>query len=617
MAELMQLRGLGAHAGPRILFEDVDLVLHEGDRLGLIGPNGAGKSTLLRMLAGEEPPHAGERIASRGLRIAWARQDPDLDDTLTVHEHLLRRLSLPPGPPSGFDAEIAARRWLGRAGFEDPSARVGTLSGGWRRRLALVAEIATAPDLLLLDEPTNHLDLDSIEWLESTLVDERFATVVISHDRRFLENVATRMAEIDRRHPGGFFTCEGNYSDFLERRAEAFEQLLREEASLAAQVREEIRFLRQGPKARRSKSQSRVERAHETIAELDRVRSLNRQEQVEGGFSETGRRTKRLVVLEGATCTWDGDACFRGLDLVLGPGRCVGLVGPNGSGKTTLLRTVLGEHPVEEGRVDRAPQVRIVYFDQEREQLDGDRTVAETLAPEGDHVEVRGRRMHVKTWARQLLFRDEQLQQPVRTLSGGERARLLVARVMRTPADVLLLDEPTNDLDIPTIEQLEANLLEFEGAAVLISHDRFLMQRVATDVLALDGEGGWRELADLEQWRRVRAEAAEARAAASRGTGQRAGSSRPGSEAEQNPDRKPRGASSRRKLSYKEKLEFEGMEEKILAAEEEVEELQRQSRDPEVLDDPSRLHDTFTELKQAQDRVEALYARWSELEERA
>lgn len=607
MSELLQLRALGAHAGPRRLFEGVDLVLRAGDRLGLIGPNGAGKSTLLRMIAGEEPPHEGERSAQRGLRIAWARQDPELHLELGCEEFVHERLRRVPGAPPGIDPAIVVRRALGRAGFDDPAARVGSLSGGWRRRLALVAELATAPDLLLLDEPTNHLDLDSIEWLEQTLAGERISCVVVSHDRRFLEAVTTRMAEIDRRHPGGFFTCDGHYSDFLEKRAEMFEQRQRLEESLAAQVREEIRFLRQGPKARRSKSQSRVDRAHATIAELDRVRAANVVDAVEAGFSETGRRTKRLLVAEKASKGVGSTRCFEDLDLVLGPGRCVGLVGPNGSGKTTLLRTLLGEVPPDQGSIEHAPQLRIVYFDQEREQLDGEQSVARALSPEGDHVTVRGRRMHVKTWARQLLFRDEQLEQPVRTLSGGERARVLIARIMRVPADVLLLDEPTNDLDINTIEQLEANLLEFEGAVVLISHDRLLMQRVATDVLALDGTGAWRSLADLEQWQQWRAAQASAVPAASRATERAA---RPAAEA-------AAPAPARKKLSYKEKLEFEQMEERILEAEQDLQRLHESSQSPDVISDPARAHEIFLALQRAQEQVDALYARWSELEERA
>ena len=506
MAELLQMRGVGAHAGPRVLFRGIDLTLHSGDRLGLVGPNGAGKSTLLGMLAGEEEPWEGALSARRGLRVAWSRQEVELDDRVAVVDVVTARLRRAPGPPVGTDPEVVARRTLGRCGFVDVDARVSSLSGGWKRRLALAAELATGADLLLLDEPTNHLDLESIEWLERTLVDQRVTCVVISHDRRFLETVATRVAEIDPRHPGSFFVCDGHYSDFLEQRTAALEQLQRTEDSLSAQVREEIRYLRQGPKARRSKSQTRVDRAHATIAELDRVRSLNREDRVEGSFTDTGRRTRRLLVAEGARQEIGAGSASRSSIWFSVPAAESVWSDRTAVGRRRCCAHCSARSPPEEGRLDSAPGVRVVYFDQEREELDETVTVAEALSPEGDHVEVAGRRMHVKSFARQLLFRDEQLAQPVRTLSGGERARVLVARLMRTPADVLLLDEPTNDLDIPTLEQLERSLLDFEGAVVLVSHDRFLVDRVTTDLIALDGHGGWRELADLSQWEEMRTE---------------------------------------------------------------------------------------------------------------
>jgi ATP-binding cassette subfamily F protein uup len=599
VAELLQLRGVGHHAGPRVLFSGVDLILGTGDRLGLVGPNGSGKSTLMHILGGDLEPIEGERSAPRGIRAGFVAQEPDLDAGLTVMEGLLERLGRDPGPPPGQSAEVAARRMLGQAGFADPDQRTGTLSGGWRRRLSLAAEIATGADLLLLDEPTNHLDLDGIQWLEDTLRGLKSAVVVVSHDRRFLEAVCTRMAEIDRRHPGSFFSCAGSYSDFLERRDQAFSELREREASLNSQLREEIRYLRQGPKARTSKNATRVARAWENIAELDRVRGLNREQEIEGGFSQTGRRTRRLLVAEKISRTIAGRACFRNLDLVLAPGRRVGLVGPNGSGKTTLLRTLLGEQAPDAGTVTAAPQLRCVYFDQAREQIDGQETLRKALSPEGDTVTVGSRKLHVKSWARQLLFRDDQLDQPVRTLSGGERARTLIARLMRTPADVLLLDEPTNDLDIPTLEALEQSLLEFEGAVVLVTHDRFLMDRVCTDLLALDGEGGVREFADLAQWQAARDARVEK---------EEKPRARPAREPASQPKASPK------KLSYNEKRELEGMEEAVLQAEAQVEELQSAAASEA---DPAALNELYAKLHDAQIRVERLYARWSELDEKS
>ena len=338
------------------------------------------------------------------------------------------------------------------------------------------------------------------------------------------------------------------------------------------------------------------------------MRSRNREQELEGTFSDTGRRTRRLLVAEKASRSYDGVECFRDLDLVLTPGRRVGLVGPNGSGKSTLLRTLLGEEPPDSGGIRPAPQLRCVYFDQAREQLDDTETLRKALSPEGDTVTVGTRTMHVKSWARQLLFRDDQLDQPVRTLSGGERARTLIARLMRTPADVLLLDEPTNDLDIPTLEALETSLLEFEGAVVLVTHDRYLMDRVCTDLIALDGSGGVRALADLAQWEALREPqpAVERKAAPARK--ERTGTEASGKAAT------PAPPARRAKLSYNEKRELEQMEESVLAAEQRVESLQAAAA---AEGDPARQNELYAELHEAQSGVDQLFARWAELEEKA
>jgi ATP-binding cassette subfamily F protein uup len=600
VGELLHLRGVGHHAGPRTLFSGIDVTLAAGDRMGLVGANGAGKSTLLGILAGSVIPDAGSRVARRATRIAILSQEPVLDPERTVERFVIERLGRAPGPPPGVDVQVAARRMLSQAGFEDPRVRIGSLSGGWRRRVALTAELATEADLLLLDEPTNHLDLEGIEWLEERLRDQRAAAVLISHDRRFLESVCTRMAEVDPRHESGFFACEGPYSDFLESRARLLEGLRERESSLNSMLREEIRYLRQGPKARTSKNATRVARAHRNIAEHERLKRLNREKELDVGFSDTGRRTRRLLVAEGLRADIGGRTCFRELDLVLSPGTRVGLLGPNGSGKTTLLRTLLLELHPQEGRVRSAPGLRTVYFDQARERLDGEQTVRRALAPEGDTVQVGQRSVHVKSWARQLLFRDEQLDQPVSSLSGGERARLLIARLMRTPADVLLLDEPTNDLDIPTLEALESSLLDFEGAVVLVTHDRFLMDRVCTGLLALDGQGKVTEFADLAQFMASRPRRSDPRPGRQKSDGRR--------------DRSGPPAPARAKLSYREKQELESMEERVLAAEERVDRLRVEAEDPST--DPVRVHRCYEELHEAQSEVDRLYTRWAELDEK-
>ncbi len=599
--ELLQLRGIGHHAGPRLLFRNLDLVLGDRDRISIIGPNGSGKTTLLRILCGAEVALEGERTTRRDLRIAWLQQQPRIDLQQSALGYVLDRFGRDPGPPVGLDSEVAARAALQRAGFEDPEVSVEELSGGWLRRLAAAAELATVPDLLLLDEPTNHLDLEGIEWLEQALARASHAVVVVSHDRHFLERVSTRVLEVDGVHRDGWMVVEGNYSTYLERRAQVRRDQLRAADALASVVREDIRYLRQGPKARTTKSASRVSQAEGNIAELEELRGRNRPRSVEGSFQGTGRRTKRLVSAERIHVARGGRTLMRDATFVLGPGRRLGLVGPNGSGKSSLLLSLLGELPLEDGELRLAPHLQVVYFDQRREKLDPEKTVAEVLAPDGDTVMVRGRKMHLKSWTRQLGFRDDQVDQRIKSLSGGERARVLMGQLMCREADLLLLDEPTNDLDLPTLEMLERSLLEFEGAVVLVTHDRSLLDRVCTSLLALSGDGAWAEVVDRDQWQtwaRGRSAKPDQEAGAGRG--------------------KPvhRAVAKRRKLGYREQREFEGLENAILAAESAVAEQELLLNDPDVQGDPQRLTEVGREVMRLQTEVERLYSRWSELEEK-
>ena len=343
---------------------------------------------------------------------------------------------------------------LGRAGFEDFDAQAASLSGGWRKRLAIAEALVQQPDVLLLDEPTNHLDLEGIEWLEELLRTESFACVVVSHDRYFLENVATETVELSRAYPEGLLRVPGNYSAFLEKKEEFLLTQEKHQESLENRVRTEIEWLRRGPKARATKAKARINTANQMIAELADLNARTRTASAKIDFSSTDRRTKRLVELEHVSYTIGDRTLFTGLDFIITAGKRVGLVGPNGSGKTTLLRLLRGEMTPTGGEIRRADFLRVVYFDQNRV-LDPDVTLRRALAPDSDAVVYQDRVIHVASWAARFLFTGEQLNQPVGRLSGGERARVLIAQLMLQPADVLLLDEPTNDLDIPTLEILE------------------------------------------------------------------------------------------------------------------------------------------------------------------
>ena len=506
MPPILNAQSLSKAFGAEPLFRNVSFTVNERDRIALIGPNGSGKSTLLRILAGHVSPDSGEVALRKRATLAYVPQESVFAPGLTVTEVIEAALAaeLP-----ALERDARLHETLGRAGFDDFSLQAQSLSGGWRKRLAIAEALVTTPDILLLDEPTNHLDLAGIEWLEQLLQQAGFACVVVSHDRYFLENVASETAELARVFPDGIFRVAGSYSHFLEIKEEWMHSQARHQEALENRVHTEIEWLRRGPKARRGKSKARIDRAHELIGELGDLRSRTRTAATDLDFSSTGRQSKRLVEIEALAYSFEQTEERRplitNLNFVITNGMRVGLVGPNGSGKTTLLRLLQGELKPDSGTIRTADHLKIVYFEQQR-QLDPSLTLRRALAPDSDAVVFQDRVIHVAAWADRFLFTAEQLNQPVSRLSGGERARVLIARLMLQPADILLLDEPTNDLDIPTLEVLEETLLEFQGALVLVTHDRYLLDRVSTIVLGLDGKGNAATFADYIQWEEWRAE---------------------------------------------------------------------------------------------------------------
>jgi len=587
---LLSCEGVSKAYGARSLFDDLTFGLFEGDQAGLVGPNGSGKSTLLSILAGVSSPDRGSRSLRGGIRVGYVPQDPVFDTGLTVDDVLLAALTAV--DDEDRPGRLAQAR--GRAGLADGAVRVDTLSGGWKKRLAIARELAAAPDIVLMDEPTNHLDVEGILWLERTLQERARAFLVVSHDRYFLEHVATRMLELNRAYPGGLFQTDGRYSDFLARRDDFLRGQAAYQESLANTVRREIEWLRRGAKARSTKAKGRIKEAGRLIDELADSRARTVRATAGIDFTSSQRRSRRLLVARGLTKSFDGRPVIAGVDIVITPGTRVGLIGPNGSGKTTLLDMLAGTVAPDAGDIERADNLRVVRFEQERGGLDPTQTLRRALAPEGDTVTWQGRSVHIASWARRFLFRPEQLELPVARLSGGEQARILIARLMREPADVLILDEPTNDLDIPTLEVLEEALAEFEGALVLVTHDRFMLERVSTVILALDGTGAAATFADYAQWEAARSAVEPPRKAA---------------------DRAPQRERVRSKrLGYLEQREWDGMEQAIVDAEGALQVAQQAVDNPAIASDPVALQAGFAALEAARAEVDRLYARWAELE---
>ncbi|MCG8551346.1 MAG: ABC-F family ATP-binding cassette domain-containing protein [Desulfobacterales bacterium] len=601
MSVLFSLKNIEKAYGDDTLFSELSFDFKNGEQVGLIGMNGSGKSTLLKIIAGLSLPDDGEVVTLSGHRIVYLAQEDKFDLELTVEETLYHCLA-----DQTLDDKERHRRVnqsLGKGNFEDPSVTVAELSGGWRKRLAITRAFCLEPDLLLLDEPTNHLDIAGILWLEQMLLSARFSFVAVSHDRAFLENVCSHTMEIARYYQGGVFKIQGNYRKFEQERDKYLEAQAKKQSSLASKMRREDQWLRQGPKARTTKAKYRLDQAEELRKELSEVKARNRQTaRMDIDFSGTGRQTRKLLRVHNLTKGFKGNTLFSNITFELGPGFCLGIVGDNGSGKSTFLSLIEQGMAPDQGTVKWAENLKIAVYHQERTHLDPEMTLRDALNPAGgDSVNYKGRPIHVVSWAKRFLFMPDQLDMPVGRLSGGEKARIVLAEIMRQPCDLLLLDEPTNDLDILSLEVLETSIKEFEGAVIIVSHDRYLMDRVCHRMLYLDNTETPKFYKDFAQILKARAAREKAR--------------QPVAEKSNKQPAKPAPA-KRRLFSFKDKYELENIEEKILDAEQQVEDFSEQVQHPDVIQDPALLADTCERLEQAQSLVQSLYTRWEELEEK-
>lgn len=594
MTSLLGAHSLSKSFGTQTLFKQISFTISQGDRIGLIGPNGSGKSTLLKILMDLEPPDEGNVSKRQGLRLGYASQVPEFP-SVSIEEVLMQVAA----HGNEDDRFTRARILLGKAQFTDFSQNAALLSGGWKKRLDIARALMSEPDLLFLDEPTNHLDLEGILWLEKFLNREKFSYVVISHDRYFLENVTNKVIELNRCYPQGLFSSDGNMSAFMDHKEAFLTAQAQQERGLRSIVNGEIDWLRRSPKARTTKSRSRIQRAYELIEDLAELKERNKTHQINLEFSASERETRRLMVAKNLTKTIGSKTLFKGFDLVLSPGSRVGIVGKNGTGKTTLLKMLAGQISADMGTIKYADDLKLVYFDQHREHIPGHLTLKEALSPVGEMVNYRGQHIHVHGWAKKFLFAKERLTLPVHCLSGGERARILIARLMLEPADVLFLDEPTNDLDITTLEVIEESLKDFAGAVVLISHDRCLMDRLCTEIVVLgDGERP-QFFADYSQWEQTVSQKAV--------------------DIKKEVVLKPsvEAVKASKKLSYKEQKELDGMEASIATVEAEMGALQQQLHDPQVGADSKKSLEVYRLLGECQSKLDALFTRWQFLDDKA
>ncbi len=642
---LVALEGGSRTIGPRKILDEVSIVVGEGDRIGLVGVNGCGKSTLLRLLAGQEELDDGRRTVRRGLKLGFLPQEPEvpagqsvravvrsglgeraevLEELDAVHaemaeagddpdrlDRLLRRqaqLDDRLTELGGHDIEHRIESLIHDVGLPDPEALCTDMSGGERRRVALARLLIGEPELLLLDEPTNHLDAEVVQWLEDFLLAQSGAMVLVTHDRYFLDRAVTRIVEVDR---SKLFSYDGGYADYLGQRAERIAREERGEQSRLNALRRETAWIRRGPPARTTKSKSRIQ-AYEKLK--DDVPDAEPGE-VRFEIPPGPRLGEKVLTLTGITKRYGERTILEGLDLELMRGQRLGVVGPNGAGKTTFVRIAVGELEADEGRREVGPTVEFGYVDQNRAELRGDLTVVEAVGGGNDHVPFGDRKVRVETFMERFLFPSERLRTRVDALSGGERNRVQLARLLARGGNVLVLDEPTNDLDLATLRILEEALCDFPGTVICVSHDRWFLDRVATRVLHVGGDGHHRIWDGPLSFLLERLEAE--RDAAARVAAEAQAAERARKKAAEQAERQTQ-ARSGNKLSWAERQELEGIEDAISAAEQDLADLDAVLGDPLVYTDDPREVLRLTEQRPAiEAKIEQLYARWEDLESRA
>ncbi|VFR18148.1 COG0488: ATPase components of ABC transporters with duplicated ATPase domains [plant metagenome] len=604
-ATLITLTDLQLAFGHHPLLDHAELSVQEGERIGLIGRNGAGKSSLLRLLDGRAQPDDGAIARAGGLKVVTVEQEPEIDEQGTIYDAVFGEIDY---ESEDWQRPARVRSLIEKLGLSADAPAAG-LSGGTRKRVALVRALADEPDLLLLDEPTNHLDFDGIAWLEAMLRDARFATVFITHDRRFLDALATRIVELDR---GKLLSFPGNFSQWQVRKAQWLEAEKLENARFDKLLAQEEVWIRKGVEARRTRNEGRVRR----LEQLRRDRSERRERvgNVNLAVAEGTRSGKLVAEVQEISKAFGDRQVVRDYSTTILRGDRIGLLGPNGAGKTTLLKLILGELSPDSGSVKLGTNTSVAYFDQMRSQLDENATLAEVINPGSEWIEIGGQRKHVMSYLGDFLFAPARAGSPVSSLSGGERARLLLARLFARPTNVLVLDEPTNDLDIETLELLEELLQDYTGTVLLVSHDRAFLDNVVTQTIAYEGNGRWRDyVGGYDEWLAQRPTSTEA---------DRFAKSVIEDKAQSKPDAAPAPAPAAatktvKRLSSWEQKELDGLPKAIADNEAEQAELAARLADGTLYRDaPDEVARITARTAELETQLATLFDRWEALEAR-
>lgn len=585
------------------LFKSLSFGIDSGQRIGLIGPNGAGKSTLLKILAGQIDADGGKITKSNQLRLGYLTQKPLLDGEKSIYDLIIESSSDPyDGQNIAQAYELITKMELDRFP-EKEFTLVKNLSGGWQKRVALACELMKNPNLLLLDEPTNHLDIQSILWLENFILNNtEMSFVVITHDRAFLQKITNVVFDLDPQNPDGLIKSVGTYAQFLETKTLLLDGQKRLEEKRRNTMLIEKEWLARGPQARLTKQKARINRAHDLIDEVDHLERKNASRKIEFDFGTTGKSPKKLIELKNVSKSFGSHNLFQNLSHTIRPGDRIGIIGRNGAGKSTLMKIMLGLEPATSGEAFVNPDIQIYYFEQQKHHLDQNETVLQVICPEGDYVHFQGKPVFARSYLSRFRFTPLQMDMPVRQLSGGEQSRLLIAKIMLNAAHVLVLDEPTNDLDVETLDVLTECLGDFEGALILVSHDRYFLDQNTSEIWAIDSEKSSEivKFADYFQWENW----------------QTSTSSKNQISEEKNDSSKKSETTKKQKLSYKELRELETIESDIAVKESELSELSKLIVSPDVATDFTKLSEISSKISQLEKDIPAMYDRWQDLESR-